>query len=384
MKRKVLSIILCTVWILICFLVVFVPKEYMSSLPDEISVENRTASGSIIEYDNERRIKVYREGGKYFLSSQNLVYKTEPKIVELTKSEYRYCTRVDTYRLENQVTGGASSYEYSICVKKGDKEEKYNDNFIKSPLYEMEMIEDIKFNRFDLNNATSKKLVRLERFLDEGNFEMACFSYPSTRIEGHDSYYYKNANCKEEESKWWNLFAEYKQEQDLNVFLFKQYEKGKIELKDINLKASLDKKVELFESITGSTAINYLGGGYNYKDLLTSNDKPITSKSKQTILDDTTDKLDGYDHTAYEYTEYGKNNYCLYELYLPDEENTYVLIVEKPLLMPKWYLKWAINTIILNDKLIVSPGLIYQVVLFMFLTIPIFFLIGLFGSRRKE
>lgn len=128
MKRKVLSIILCTVWILICFLVVFVPKEYMSSLPDEISVENCPAPGRIIEYDNERRIKVYREGGKYFLSSQNIVYKTEPKIVELTKSEYRYCTRVDTYRLENQVTGGASSYEYSICVKKGGPLSRFRTN----------------------------------------------------------------------------------------------------------------------------------------------------------------------------------------------------------------------------------------------------------------
>ena len=107
MKRKAIIIFLCMVWILICFIGVFVPKEYLSSLPDEISVISQPSKNAIIEFYDITLTKVYRENGKYFLSSQSLKYNTEPKIVELTKKEYRYCTRVDEYRLKNQRTGGA-------------------------------------------------------------------------------------------------------------------------------------------------------------------------------------------------------------------------------------------------------------------------------------
>ena len=382
MKRKALSIILCTVWILICFLLVFVPKEYMSSLPDEISVENHPASGSIIEFRSDSRVKAYRENGKYFLSYEGLIYNTEPKIYELTKSEYRYCTRVDTYRLENQITGGV--YDYSICVKRGNKEENYNDNFWISPLYEMQRIKDIKRDSFDQEDASYKKIEQLERFLDEGKFDMAFLFHPTYSYNINGRYYYKNAWCKDYYDKWSDLCAEYRYEQDLNVFLLKKYDKGQVELRDINLKDSLEKKEELYERITGNT-INRPGGGngYNYKNLLSLDGKSLSNESKQTILDQTIIKLDGYDHAAYEYIAYGDDNYCIYELYLPDEEETYELTVKKPFLMPKWYLKWAVNTVMLNDRIIVSPGLIYNIVLFVMLTVPICILIGLFGGRRK-
>ena len=76
MKKKSISIIICIGWILICFIWVFVPKEYMSPLPDEISIKDHFVGN--IEFRNDMLIKVYREGGKYYLSSESLVYDRDP------------------------------------------------------------------------------------------------------------------------------------------------------------------------------------------------------------------------------------------------------------------------------------------------------------------
>ena len=59
-------------------------------------------------------------------------------------------------------------------------------------------------------------------------------------------------------------------------------------LKDIDLKADLDKKEELFNSITGNTTNYRRGTGYDYDRMLKQDDKPITWESKQYILDKTT------------------------------------------------------------------------------------------------
>lgn len=384
MKRKAIIIFLCMVWILICFIGVFVPKEYLSSLPDEISVISQPSKNVIIEFYDITLTKVYRENGKYFLSSQSLKYNTEPKIVELTKKEYRYCTRVDEYRLKNQRTGG--SFNYDISVKKGDKEEKYNYDLMVSPLYEIQRIKNIKSDEFDSKNDTDKKLAELENFLDEGKFEMAQLYYPSAG--NYKQYFYKNAWCIDYYDKWTDLYSEYKYEQDLNIFLLKKYEKGQINLKDIDLKADLDKKEELFNSITGNTTNYRRGSGYDYDRMLKQDDKPITWESKQYILDKTTKRLDGYDKMAYEYIKYGEDGLCAIELYLPNENDIYILIVKKPFLMPKWYLEWSVNTILLNDEVDISPGFIYESVCFLILTIPVclgivFFRFG-FKKRKSK
>lgn len=377
MKKKSISIIICIGWILICFIWVFVPKEYMSPLPDEISIKDHFVGN--IEFRNDMLIKVYREGGKYYLSSESLVYDRDPEIVELTKSEYRYCTRVDTYRLENQVKGGSVSY--CICVKRGNKEECYNAHFAEFPLYEIMRIKEIKDDTFDGEYSSSEKLMRLERFLDEGKFELA---YVYDKSVSYPFWYYKNSACEEYYHKWYDLHIGCRHEQDLNMFILKQYEKGKIEFEDIDLNSSLDKKEELYERITGKPSELRGTQGYGYNQLLKSDDKPITSESKQLILDKTTKKIDRYDHTAYEYIEYEEDNFCIYEFYLPDEHRTCIFIAKKPSLMPDWYLEWAINYIILNDKLILSPGLIYQVVLFLSLTAPICFVLMFFGYRSTK
>ena len=386
MKRKAIIIFLCMVWIMICFIGVFVPKEYLSSLPDEISVISQPSKNDIVEFYDITLTKVYRENGKYFLSSQSLKYNTEPKIVELTKKEYRYCTRVDEYRLKNQRTGG--SFNYDISVKKGDKEEKYNYDLMVSPLYEIQRIKNIKSDEFDSKNDTDKKLAELENFLDEGKFEMAFLFYPDLEKDGNYRYYYKNACCIDYDDKWNTLHKEYKYEQDLNIILLKKYEKGQINLKDIDLKADLDKKEELFNSITGNTTNYRRGSGYDYDRMLKQDDKPITWESKQYILDKTTKRLDGYDKTAYEYIKYGEDGLCAVELYLPNENDIYILFVKKPFLMPKWYLEWSVNTILLNDEVDISPGFIYELVCFLILTIPVclgivFFRFG-FKKRKSK
>lgn len=385
MKRKAIIIFLCMVWILICFIGVFVPEEYLSPLPDEISVFSEPGKNVIIEFYDITLTKVYRENGKYFLSTQSLKYNTEPEIVELTKKEYRYCTRVDEYRLKNQRTGGF--YNYDISIKKDDKEEKYNYDLMVSPLYEIQRIKDIKSDVFDLKDDTNKKLVELEDFLDKGKFEMAQLYYPSAG--NYKQYLYKNAWCIDYYDKWTDLYGEYKFEQDLNIYLFKKYEKGHIALKEIDLNDSLDKKVDLYNRITGNT-LNKIrsGSGYDYSGLLKQNDKPVTWESKQYILDKTTKRIDGYDQMAYEYIKYGEDGLCAIELYLPNEDETYSLIVKKPFLMPKWYLEWSVNTILLNDEVDISPGFIYELVCFLILTIPVclgivFFRFG-FKKRKSK
>ncbi len=269
--------------------------------------------------------------------------------------------------------------------KKGDNEEKYDYVIPTSPLYEMQRIKAEKIDQKDPEDETGKKTQEFERFLDKGKFEMAYLRYPGAVRNFYDYYFYKNAMCGDYYEKWNDIISEYKHEQSLNLYLIKKYEKGQIEFREIDLKADLKKKEELYERITGNAPIiNRLGHGYGYEMLLDPDNRYISNESKKNILDNTTKFIDGYDHTAYEYIKYGKDGFCAFELYLPDENDTYTLVLKKPPFMPKWYMEWSVNKILLSDEVLISPGLLYEVVCFLILIMPVCLLAGLFRHGFKK
>ena len=53
-----------------------------------------------------------------------------------------------------------------------------------------------------------------------------------------------------------------------------------------------------------------------------------------------------------------------YELYLPDEKRSCSVGIIKPALMPEWYLKMALNHILINDGKTISWVALYIVLIF--------------------
>lgn len=361
MKRKLVFIILCLVWLAGVFYYIFP----IYPVPDEISVETQPPHGSIIEFPNHYIYKAYKGNGKYFISYENLRSEDiDPIIYEITKTEYYHCAAISPRRFECSKVGSA---QYDIVVRYGNDVRQYCFESFFSPLHELETLYASKADEGEGKNAQDNLIDALTDFFDSCSIDAEFVIYPTD--DNPDYYLYGNVTCQDFNDDVYDLKKRHYSNRTLDIALMKKYEAGIIS--EPNLKADFEKKKEIYEQATGGEFLETLSGYEKLSFLLNENDRVIKQSSKRYILQNETTFLSGYTHKAYGDITYGDKGVVYYEIYLPDEGSFYTVGLIKPALMPKWYLRTALDNILLNDGNTIVWGMLYVV--------PCFFILAVTG-----
>lgn len=357
-KHKKVFIILCLAWTitLLCVTFLFNGKKY--PVADEISVEKQPGPNVIVEFSYHYICKVYKEKGKYYISYENLrSEENDPDVFEITKNEYNYCAAIDPNRFKNYKNGGFNQYD--INTRYGNDVSQYSVEGGFSPLFELEWLYKEKAGLNKQETYQARIETKLAEFLDNSAIEAAYITYPSESYSGNDFFIKGNALCADFADAYYNLINRHYCNQYLNIQLMKLYDAGTISKP--NLAADYEKKKEIYEQTTGKKLpqkVAYSDSFY-LAFLLRQDDTRIKQTSKRYILKKEVDALFGYTHKAYSNISYGDNGIIYYELYLPDEKRSCSVGIIKPALMPEWYLKMALNHILINDGKTISWGALY-------------------------
>ena len=127
----------------------------------------------------------------------------------------------------------------------------------------------------------------------------------------------------------------------------KLYEEGTISKP--NLKADYEKKKEVYEQATGKEFFE---------------EQSPSPKAREFMVQNEIGALYGYTNKAYSDITYGTKGMIYYEIYVPDDHMSYTVTIKKPALMPTWYLRTALNHILINEGNTVPWGKLYMFLFF--------------------
>ncbi len=348
MKRKKTSIVICLAWIVICLCMTFLFSGKHYPVADEISVEEQPSSGSVVEFSYHNLYKAYKENGKYYISRQSLIYPdSTPKIFEISAKEYRHCAGFDPGRLDNYEDGYGNQYD--VKVRYGKDVKDYSVNGWPSPLYELEELYDTKVRLGEQETYRDSICGALTELFDYCSIEAAYVSYPLKK-SSKKKFYYGDVSSLGFDDAYRNLATRHYSNQTINIKLMKLYEDGKISEPD--LKAAYEEKKAIYEKATG-------------KEFYEENSP--SPKTKKFLIENNVGVIYGNTNKAYSDITSGSKGMIYYEIYDPADARTYTVCLKKPALMPTWYLRMALDHILINDGNTLPWGKLY---IFMLSVIP--------------
>lgn len=350
MKRKKVFILILLAWIVICLCMTFLFCGKHYSVADEISVEEQPDPGTIVEFSYHNLYKAYKENGKYYISCQSLIYDdSTPHIFEISAKDYRYCAGINPDRFDNYESGTGNQYD--VNVRYGKDIKSYSVNGWPSPLHELEELCETKVSLGEQETYRDSICGALTEFLDCSSIDAAYVTYPSEEYS-KDLFYYGDVSCQNFVDASRDLTVRHYSNQTLNGKLMKLYEEGTISKP--NLKADYEKKKEVYEQATG-------------KDFF--EEQSPSPKAREFMVQNEIGALYGYTNKAYSDITYGTKGMIYYEIYVPDDHMSYTVTIKKPALMPTWYLRTALNHILINEGNTVPWGKLYMFLFFFITTV---------------
>lgn len=350
MKRKKTSIVICLAWIVVCLCMTFLFNGKRYPVADEISVEEQPASGSVVEFSYHNLYKAYKENGKYYISRQNLIYPdSTPKIFEISAKEFRRCARIDPGRLDNYY----SEYDnqYDVNVRYGKDVKTYSVNGGLSPLYELEELYDTKLDLGEQETYRDSICGALTELFDCSSIDAAYVTYHLEKSTNKE-FYYGNVSCREFDDAYRSLAIRHYSNQTINVKLMKLYKDGTIAEPD--LKVAYEKKKEIYEKATGKKFYE---------------ENSPSPKTKKFLIENNVGVIYGNTNKAYSDITSGSKGMIYYEIYDPADARTYTACLKKPALMPTWYLRMALDHILINEGNTLPWGKLYIFMLLFFPTV---------------
>jgi hypothetical protein len=348
MIRKKVFILILLAWVVICLCMTFLFCGKNYPLADEISYEMQSNPNWVVEFPYHYLYKAYKENGKYYISCQNMRHvDSTPKIIEISAKEYRYCAEIDPRRFDNYES--YSGDQYNINIRYGKEVKEYSLNGWPSPLYELEELYETKVSLGEQETYRDNICGALTEFFDCSSIDAAHVTYPSEK-HSKDDYYYGNVSSQDFDDAYCSLAIRHYSNQTLNGKLMKLYEEGTISKP--NLKADYEKKKEVYEQATGKEFFE---------------EQSPSSKAREFMVQNEIGALYGYTNKAYSDITYGTKGMIYYEIYVPDDHRSYTVTIKKPAFMPTWYLRTALNHILINEGNTIPWGKLYM---FLFFFIP--------------
>jgi hypothetical protein len=326
----------------------FSGKHY--PVADEISVEEQPPSGAVVEFSYHNLYRAYKENGKYYISHQNLKYPdSTPEIFEISAKEYRRCAGINPGRLDNFDIGYGSGSQYDVKVRYGKDVKDYSVKGWPSPLYELEELYDTKVRLGEQETYRDSICGALTELFDCSSTDAAYVTYPS-EWNTKKYFYYGDVSYLGFDDAYRSLAIRHYCNQTININLMKLYEDGTISEPD--LKAAYEEKKQIYEKATGKEFLEKHG---------------TTPNTEKYLIENKIGAIHGNIREAYSDITGGTNGMIYYEIVVPDDDLHYTVGVKKSALMPTWYLRMALDHILISDGNTIPWGKLY---IFMLSFIP--------------